>query len=423
MKASITPKESILLFGRGDRERRSTHVSTPLEANLISLPSAKGLVLIVGLDTLFASSAFKAAVLTRVPTNIRSRIDELVFVATHTHNAPALDPTKPLLGQVNTAYFENSAKIVATMIAGAIEHKQPAIARFSRGFASCKLNSIRRKRGLRIERRYPFFRFATNMVPHHGPDVPRQLDIAVAYDAADAPLWAIWSWTCHATASPDPDAICADFPGRVRSFIRTQLGNPELPVVFLPGFCGDVRADPSYFPIKPLSLVARPFQRPYATQTKGNFEYLCAQLVSTTRSALDAAQPCKLSPVSGVGHASTDLNDLIDTPHTAAASTPIQIRAFSLGDFGLLLIGAEVCSPYLHLLRGIAPTTWILTGYSDQVFGYLPTDRQIKEGGYESTDFFGSFGIPGKFKAKIEAMIVAASARAIAKSRTPQLTA
>ena len=93
MFTSITPTYAVQLSGRGWRTAPFIRVASPLEANLILLPTARGYCCVVGLDTLFASASFKSSVLEALPPTTRARIDDLVFVASHTHNAPALDPS------------------------------------------------------------------------------------------------------------------------------------------------------------------------------------------------------------------------------------------------------------------------------------------------------------------------------------------
>ena len=48
----------------------------------------------------------------------------------------------------------------------------------------------------------------------------------------------------------------------------------------------------------------------------------------------------------------------------------------------------------------------IFTGYSDNVFGYLPIQNQVSEGGYESAGFFDTFLVKGKFNKNIESAVI-----------------
>jgi len=67
-----------------------------------------------------------------------------------------------------------------------------------------------------------------------------------------------------------------------------------------------------------------------------------------------------------------------------------------------VLVNAEVCSPYDEILERVLPGNVLISGYSDQVFGYLPSDNQIELGGYEVSGFFEPFGLEGSYKPRIE---------------------
>jgi hypothetical protein len=44
-------------------------------------------------------------------------------------------------------------------------------------------------------------------------------------------------------------------------------------------------------------------------------------------------------------------------------------------------------------------------GYTGPVFGYLPTDKHVREGGYESEGFIEPFGLRGSFSSGIEELV------------------
>ena len=69
-------------------------------------------------------------------------------------------------------------------------------------------------------------------------------------------------------------------------------------------------------------------------------------------------------------------------------------------------MSAETVSAYSKLIAEISINNfYICSGYTDEVFGYLPTEDQIKEGGYESNGHFKPFLITGNFSSTIEKTI------------------
>ena len=62
------------------------------------------------------------------------------------------------------------------------------------------------------------------------------------------------------------------------------------------------------------------------------------------------------------------------------------------------------------------PKTIITVGCVGSVFGYLPTDKLIEEGGYESKDFFSGFALKGSYKQNIQVGIVSYITKFILKN-------
>ena len=48
----------------------------------------------------------------------------------------------------------------------------------------------------------------------------------------------------------------------------------------------------------------------------------------------------------------------------------------------------------------------IAVGYADHIYGYLPTDKQLSEGGYEASGFRTNFSLPGSYKENVEKILV-----------------
>ena len=79
-----------------------------------------------------------------------------------------------------------------------------------------------------------------------------------------------------------------------------------------------------------------------------------------------------------------------------------------LGDeLEVFALSAEPTLGWQRVLDGAIPgssqTIRLYTGYLGAAFGYLPTARQVTEGGYEVNGFQSLFGLLGRFEAgKIE---------------------
>jgi hypothetical protein len=75
---------------------------------------------------------------------------------------------------------------------------------------------------------------------------------------------------------------------------------------------------------------------------------------------------------------------------------------------GLVVSGlsAEVAVEYVELLRKLrAPALVIPVGCVGDVYGYLPVDAMVPEGGYEVRGFVPRFGLSGRFVPNVTSIV------------------
>lgn len=403
----LTPPTSVPLAGRGLGARHSAAVAEDIEANVILLAGAPLPVALVAVDTLFCSDALHAAVLAAVQSSQGEVLRDLILVASHTHNAPSLDPAKPGLGLVDDAFFSATVASIANAIIAALATLSVGPCHLERGEDQCLANVVRRRRTLRIMPRAPFAEISTQILPNRRVHTPHDLTLIVARDAIGTPIWALWRWTCHATAFPDSLTISPDFPGPVRAHIRKSLGVADLPIIYLPGFAGDVRADAGSGQTAWRKRATTPFARPFADASKENFDDLCRSACDAVDRALAKMAPSgTLSNAISVNRAAIAFDELMETPRTGSIGL-IRVDAAPLH---FLFMGAETCSPYEALLAPLLPAGALLSGYAGEVPLYLPVDSQVAEGGYEVDGFRHSFDLPGRYFPAIQAKICTAVA-------------
>ncbi len=404
----ITPKNPAPLAGRINRDTPYTSIASDLEANVIVLRERRGLVVLVGVDLLFASIDLKSAVLRSLESGMRSRIVDIVFVATHTHHAPAVDRSKRLLGEVDETYLNYAAKQIAALIAEVAVAPSRGNISLWRGKSSCSFNASRRHKGLRLRLRPLSLTTAINMVVGKISPELHDLHVVVAKDAEGKALWVTWQWTCHATTFPEESAVSSDFPGVVREFLRRKFGHDQLPVVFLPGFCGDIRPDAALFPFSPAGLVTYPLQRPFARTTPRSFAAMGHALIMATTSALQKLVEVSVTQQLAFNKVAVPLADLLEQSSSASVDGMLEILVLDGGDFGMLLLSAEPTSHYAQACRRVTNSNWLMSGYCNHVFGYMPSDNEIAEGGYEVEGFFHAFSLKGRFARAIEQHVLSA---------------
>ena len=114
----ITPLDPISLFGREGRQEVFHDVRHCLEASCLLIENVEGLAALVTLDTLYPSARLARAILDALGQyDLCMEEDALMLVASHTHNAPALDDTKPKLGHFEPSYLDFVANKIAACLA------------------------------------------------------------------------------------------------------------------------------------------------------------------------------------------------------------------------------------------------------------------------------------------------------------------
>lgn len=400
----ITPERRLPLAGyafRGDAPASS--VASALEANLLLTAVEGAPLLLVALDTLFGSEALREALASELdgtlPALTRERIQ---LIASHTHFAPSLDPLKPRLGAFDAGYFAACAERIGRAVRAALAEPACSAERFEAGRGRCTANVYRRLRTWIRERRSLRYRRAVAAAADPGVPIDHDVRVVRLADRDGRTLCLLWSWPCHAVSSDDPGAVSADFPGMVRGVLR-ELHGADLPVLYFPGFCGDIRPR-SRRPRRSLKeWSAMPFARGFAPPGVATHADFAAALAAAVREA-DADR-------GAIGHGTADraaggsvsvgalpLTQLLaglDRDDTRALER-VSIR---LPPLGFELWNAEMCAGHgpHRVVDGSFPS-----GCANGVFGYLPTDAQIAEGGYEVDGFAPLFALEGRYRHAVE---------------------
>ena len=96
--ASIDPDHPVPLAGRAGEARITKRVHDPLEANILAIFDAAACnAVLISIDAVFVGRELSDALL-EACTGFGVNAQSVLIVASHTHSAPALENTKPLLG-------------------------------------------------------------------------------------------------------------------------------------------------------------------------------------------------------------------------------------------------------------------------------------------------------------------------------------
>ncbi|MCA9007643.1 MAG: hypothetical protein KDA70_20400, partial [Planctomycetaceae bacterium] len=98
----------------------------------------------------------------------------------------------------------------------------------------------------------------------------------------------------------------------------------------------------------------------------------------------------------------------LDQQGTIPASYPFSVQVIEFGDdLTLIGLGGETVIDYaIRLHEELAGRQIWVAGYCNEVFAYVPSERVLKEGGYEGGGAMKYFGIHGPFQPGVEDRII-----------------
>lgn len=398
----ITPESSLWMAGFALRKQSSQGVALPLHAKALAVRCGnQPAAVLVTVDLLGLTARMTDRVAAEVRRRHRISRANLLFNASHTHCGPVVDEQLSVAYDLSpdqwTAIRAYTARLEEKLIAvvgDAVSRLGPARLAYARGEAG----------------------FAANRRVRFMPEGPVDHSVPVLrVDGADgAPLAIVFGYACHNTTLQDGFVqYHGDYAGVAQAALERR--HPGTTALFVMG-CG---ADANPKPRGTLDLV----------QAHG------AALADAVDRALPAATP--VAPALHTAYGTVDLpfaaeaarerwrqqldiDDVYLRRHAALMQAAIRrdgrlpavqrdpIQVWRLGsDLTLVALGGEVVVDYaLRLARDYPGQHLWVAGYSNDVFGYVPSLRVLREGGYEGGDAMIYYGRPGPFTEAVEDVIL-----------------
>jgi hypothetical protein len=379
---SIDPDRVVPLAGRGP-SRIGQRRHDALEANILILHQDGDRAVVISVDALFVGRKLSDAI---VETCVTAGVpqERILIVASHTHSAPAMEEDKPLLGEVDAAHVGRvTQNIVATLKDALAERPILATAAVGRVQLSASVNRRRpwllpqysRRDGLVFDR--------VVMAPNPAGPVDPMLTAIVLRGGARRTV--IWHYACHPVSFPDSLAISAEYPGVVRTRLRSVFG-ANTAVLFLQGFAGDIRP-PNGESAPSLGRLCRTVaQGPgLADMTLFAWQSWSQRVARAAERACHDAQPLKPGAIAGARSTVPLASLLQDAP----AGRAIELQRLRILGEDIVAVSAEP----LVALKEFCPRRALCVGYIGDVFGYWPRTSYLPAGGYEVNAFKKPFGV------------------------------
>jgi hypothetical protein len=432
----ITPAQPMWMSGYAARTKPSEGKVHDLHAKALALEAcpersrgdAQGArLVIVTVDLLGIPRPLRDWLEKQVKDSYKLPPENLLINASHTHCGPVVKemedsiygdsfyPLSPEQIQLSRQYMETLQQKLLTLVGQAIENLTPARLGYTHARAGFAMN-----RRLKTERGY---------VISANPDGPVDHDVPVLrIDSPDGELRAVmFGYACHCTTLSFYK-FCGDYAGFAQLYL--EEAHPGVTAFFVAG-CG---GDQNPYPRRTLDL-AQQHGRALANGVETALLARASPIRGPIRAALETVtldfakppsrqqleQEAKSSNKYERRHAEVLLKELERTGKIRT-TYPYLVQVIQFGDdLTMVALAGEVVVDYsLRLKAELAGLTVWVAGYSNDVFGYLPSLRVLQEGGYEGGGAMRYTNLPGPFAPSVEKRVIDKVHKLVDKVRTPK---
>lgn len=399
--AKITPEEPLMLAGYANRTVPARDVVDDLHLKVLALEDAAGgRALLITADLIGFRADFTEPVGARIASATGVPRERILLNASHTHAGPAVMVSRPSHYTIAPeqadkliAYAGRLQELCVRLSVEALGRLQPARLSWGVGVANFPMN-----------RREFTDRGVILGVNPRGP-VDRSVPV-LRIDAPDGKLaGVVFGAACHNTTYGARDnQVSGDFAGAAQAFV--ERGFPGAQAMFLQGLAGDTNPYPN--------SLNDPAKRPAAEIARAHGEALGREVQRVLGLALRpvngplrvAHEPVALplQPVpppaelertaAKAGSTQKWVAEQMLARLKAGGTLPESYRApVAVWQFGadLTLVGlpGEIVVDYVALIEeAVGPRKLWLSAYCNDTFGYVPSARVLREGGYETRGLY-----------------------------------
>ena len=415
----ITPDRPLSLAGYLPPRMNAT-IGSGLTIAIVAFRDVSGeTAVIVSADLLY----FGAELASRIEHFLKSEFGissaNVLLAASHTHFAPATDRAKPLLGTVDDRYLETVWGKVETLLRKVVSGP------FVDATLGCGVTlwngGVYRRRPWRIPhfyRRILVFGEPV-MAPNPSERIERRLRLWTLCGEDRQPLAILWQVACHPTGNPEYAAISSDFVGAVRSRLQADIER-RIPILFLQGFSGDIQPRVCLRRVRTVPDLFRyaMFGPAFEKFHSNEWDAWSANVADCASRALASASSAPMSPIDGqiiAQIASVPLDRVVVT--ASARKEECVFKRLQIGDaIDIFSVTAEVSDGFRMTIPVVDAVT---VGCAGDCFGYWPTDRQRREGGYEGGRYLPAFSRNGRLGANLDALFVEAIGKLTEDAQAP----
>lgn len=400
-KIDITPNESLRLSGYAARQTVSAGVSQPIWAKALAIGDDEaGPALALTVDNVAVPDTVRDELLFRLQQKTAVRDETLAVCSTHTHSAPCLAGATPnLFGYVLPNWQQQAIERYTAWLIDRLEE--------------AALAALADRKPAQLSMAVGKAEFAANRRTDGGP-VDHQLPMLQVTDA-DGNIRAVWTtYACHCTTlDPSLNQVNGDWAGYAQEYLEAD--HPGAIALVSLG-CG---ADANPSPRGKLEQ-AQAFGRAIADEFKrlkpSPFRPISGRVTCRTKfirlnydtlpTREQWMEKLKVGEYMGF-HAKKNL-DRLDAGDPIPRTLHYLVQTWTFGnDLAMVMLPGEVVVDYaLRLRNELDPERLWVHGYTNDVPGYIPSERILQEGGYEGGEAMIYFDRPNRFAPGVEQAIV-----------------
>lgn len=412
--ATITPADWMPMAGYASRDRPADGKVTELFAKALVLEAAnKTKAVIVTLDLVGIDRELAAEVRQLIVANHGIESERILICCSHTHSGPVVKRNLgPLhfyrLAQSQRTQVEQYANIlrdtIVRVVGDAMNQMETSKVTWGIGHANFAVNRRNNK-----EEAGSNLRSIGMLVGPSDHEVPV---LAVRNEKGDLKS-VLFGYACHATVLSDFQ-WSGDYP--VYAQLELESLHPGCVALFFAG-CG---ADQNPIPRRTVEL-ARHYGRQLATavdqvllttEMKSASPVLNCQYneIALPYDRLPTVEELRIQAESKSIYESLRANQLlegIEAGKPLQPSYPYPVSFWRIGnDLNLVALGGEVVVDYALRIKNQSRQSTFVAGYSHDVMAYIPSQRVLKEGGYEGVGAMVYYGLPSIWSDSVEENIV-----------------
>jgi neutral ceramidase len=407
-RVDITPTDTLWLAGYAARDHASEGTLHKLWAKAFAVKDKNGnRGVLITTDLLGFPKNISDNIVTRCQERYQLTRSQIILNSSHTHTGPVVREGLYVIYPLSNEHIERIETYSRQLENDIVR----VIGQAFDNMTSAELNAANGVVRFQVNRRNNNAKTLSAQSDLNGPN-----DFAVPVLQArrrDGNLLAtVFGYACHPTVLSSYQ-WSGDYPGFAQLALEDKF--PGATALFFQG-CG---ADQNPLPRRSLNL-ARQYGQELAAAVERVIHDECESLASDLRTGyteVDLAfteHPTqqtlqKIAADSTVNYkqkwAQKMLNKL-NNGESLPTSYPYPIQIWKLGDQSIFALGGEVVVDYAITLKRLFGQNAFVMGYCNDVMGYIPSVRVLREGGYEGVTSQIVYDLPGTWKADIEAKII-----------------